>query len=99
MLRILADAGGDGIDWTTAGPLAAAFIAGGFAFYKEWVVTGKAYARERGEREKAAKQVETLQTVIQDEFLPAFRESTDALKQLTPLLNPEVGSVGAGGGG
>jgi hypothetical protein len=46
-----------------------------------------------------SKQLEALQAAFQDDFLPAFRESTDALKQLTPLLNPPVRSVTPGGGG
>lgn len=89
----------DGIDWTSAGPLAAAFIAGGFSFYKEWIVTGKAFNREREERRTQAKQLETLQASFQDDFLPVYRDSVEALKKLTPLLDTAVRNVGDGGGG
>jgi hypothetical protein len=95
----LADAATDGIDWTTAGPLAAAFIGGGFAFVKEWIVPGKVYRREMKRTHDQSKQLEALQAAFQDDFLPAFRESTDALKAVTPLLNSVVRNVGAGGGG
>lgn len=89
----------DGIDWTTAGPLAAAFVGGGFAFVKGWVVPGKFYDREIERNHKQAKQIETLQAAMQDEFLPAFRNGTDALRAVTPFLNSAVRSVESEGGG
>lgn len=89
----------DGIDWTTAGPLAAAFIGGGFAFVKGWVVPGKFYEREVERNRKQAKQIEALQATIQDDFLPEYRRSTNALEALTPFLHANGGSVGNGGGG
>lgn len=80
----------DGIDWTTAGPLAAAFVGGGFAFVKGWVIPGKIYDRELRRGREQSKQLEALQATIKDEFLPAFRESTDALKAVTPLLTADA---------
>lgn len=87
----------DGIDWATAGPLAAAFIAGGYAFYKEWVVPGKTYKRELNRNDEQAKQIEELQTTIKDDFLPEYRKGNDALAQLAKLLPAH--DPGPGGGG
>lgn len=89
----------DGIDWTTAGPLAAAFVGGGFAFVKGWIVPGKIYERELDRNRTQGHQLEKLQTTIQDEFLPAYRAGTDALERAIPLLDAVVRTSDPGGGG